>query len=349
MGVETDTLKTKIGDGVTAWSALSYATEPGGTDDFVYQADCSTITNGICVDTDDGAAYYWDGTTVTAVGSGGTVDLTAPGPIGSVTPDTGAFTTLTAVSYEVSAPASGETGEIALPENPDNGTDLVTLKAPASVLGDVVFTLPYEDGLSGYGLITNGSGVLSWANFQAGDGDLDDLADGSLTGSKVSAASSTAVGVVELATDAETSTGTSTTLAVTPDGLAGSIYGQKELFWTVTAAATNTAVADGTDARVVPASMNGMNLVDLTCAVANLNSAASGATTVVIRRVRAGTAANMTSTGVTINYNEYTASDETVDTASDDLATGDSLYLDVDAITTDPHKGLSCTATFKTP
>lgn len=33
MGVETDTLKTKIGDGVTAWSALSYATAPGATDD----------------------------------------------------------------------------------------------------------------------------------------------------------------------------------------------------------------------------------------------------------------------------------------------------------------------------
>ena len=28
IGVETDTLKTKIGDGTTEWSALSYATEP---------------------------------------------------------------------------------------------------------------------------------------------------------------------------------------------------------------------------------------------------------------------------------------------------------------------------------
>lgn len=51
MGVETDTLKTKIGDGVTAWSALSYATEPGGTQSVASGTSAlgtSAISSGAC-------------------------------------------------------------------------------------------------------------------------------------------------------------------------------------------------------------------------------------------------------------------------------------------------------------
>jgi hypothetical protein len=163
------------------------------------------------------------------------------------------------------------------------------------------------------------------------------------------ASSDTVVGHVELATTTETSTGTSASLGVTPDGLSGSVYGQKEIGWFVTASGAATTVADGTQAAVIPASMNGMNLVDLTCSVHALNSAASGSTTVVARRVRGATAVDMTSTGVTVAHNEYTASDETVDTSNDDLATGDKLYIDVNAITSAAHQGLSCTAVFQTP
>lgn len=153
----------------------------------------------------------------------------------------------------------------------------------------------------------------------------------------------------QIGTTTETSTGADATRVVTPDGLSGSVYGQKEIGWFVTASDTETTVADGKQAAVVPASMNGMNLVDLTCSVHDLNSAASGDTTVVIRKVRGATAADMTSTGVTIAYNEYTASDETVDTANDDIQTGDKLYVDVKAITIAAQKGLSCTAIFQTP
>jgi hypothetical protein len=163
------------------------------------------------------------------------------------------------------------------------------------------------------------------------------------------AMSDTVVGHVEAATTAETTTGTSTSLAVTPDGLSGSVYGQKEIGWSVINSDTVTAVADGKQAAVVPASMNGMDLIDLTCSVHDLNSAASGTTTVVLRRVRGNTAADMTSTGVTIGYNEYTASDETVDTSNDDLQTGDKLYIDINAVTSAAQKGLSCTALFQTP
>ena len=93
-----------------------------------------------------------------------------------------------------------------------------------------------------------------------------------------------------------------------------------------------------------------MNLVDFTCSVYDLNSASGGTTTVVLRRSRAGTDQNMTSTGVTIDYNAYTASDETIDTSYDDVATGDMLFIDVDAVTTGAaQKGLSCTTIFRLP
>jgi hypothetical protein len=163
------------------------------------------------------------------------------------------------------------------------------------------------------------------------------------------ASSDTVVGHVEMATIAETSAGTDATRAVSPDGLAGSVFGTKEIGWTIKDSDVVTAVADGKQAAVIPASLNGMNLVDLTCSVSDLNSAASGTTTVVLRRVRGATAVDMTSTGITIAYNEYTASDETVDTANDDVATGDKIFVDVNAVTSAAQKGLYCTASFQLP
>jgi hypothetical protein len=73
---------------------------------------------------------------------GAAVDLTAPGPIGSVTPSTGAFTLLTSNSFDFGSPAPGETGEIGLQEDPANGGNIVTLKAPGSLAADVVITVP---------------------------------------------------------------------------------------------------------------------------------------------------------------------------------------------------------------
>lgn len=224
---------------------------------------------------------------------------------------------------------------------------------------------------------------------------------------------------------------------VNSSGVISSVKEKEYIGWSVVNSDTATAVADGKLGAAIPAGMNGMNLTDVTCSVAALNAASSGATTAVIRRVRLGsrmgddtsqfdltfstpnvtvtwdaagtdpgiststlaagdevdisgfaTAANnghftiatvganyitfanaagvenlndvgvtitpirhrdMTSTGVTVSYNEYTASDETVDTSNDDLATGDKLYVDINAVTTAAQKGLHCTATFEAP
>ena len=53
---------------------------------------------------------------------------------------------------------------IRLPEDTDNGSNYVALKAPDSLSSDLTFTLPSADGTSGQVLQTNGSGVLSFVS-----------------------------------------------------------------------------------------------------------------------------------------------------------------------------------------
>ena len=54
--------------------------------------------------------------------------------------------------------------EIRFREATANGTNYVSLSAPASLASDLTFTLPATDGASGQALVTNGSGVLSFAS-----------------------------------------------------------------------------------------------------------------------------------------------------------------------------------------
>ena len=53
-------------------------------------------------------------------------------------------------------------GTLKLGEDADNGTNTVSLIAPASVSSNVTFTLPSADGSAGQALITDGSGTLSF-------------------------------------------------------------------------------------------------------------------------------------------------------------------------------------------
>jgi microcystin-dependent protein len=53
--------------------------------------------------------------------------------------------------------------ELRLPEDTDNGSNYVALKAPDTLASDLTLTLPSTDGTSGQALTTNGSGALSFA------------------------------------------------------------------------------------------------------------------------------------------------------------------------------------------
>lgn len=105
-------------------------------------------------------------------------------------------------------------------------------------------------------------------------------------------------------------------------------------------------VGDGTNGIPIPAEMDGFNITD---AVATVHDkGVTGATDVQIRRRRAGSDVDVLSTKITIG-DEFFATDGVVNATNDDLATGDILYIDVDAIHTTAPNGLSVTITTQAP
>lgn len=114
---------------------------------------------------------------------------------------------------------------------------------------------------------------------------------------------------------------------------------------------TNITTGDGKAGFMVPASMNGMNLIRAHAALLVAQST-SGTPTVQVRRVRSGTPVDMLSTRITIDANESTshtaATPPVVDTDNDDVTTGDLLFIDVDVAGTDAT-GLLVTLEFQLP
>ena len=54
--------------------------------------------------------------------------------------------------------------EIRLPEDTDNGSNYIALKAADTIASNVTLTLPSADGTNGQALTTNGSGVLAFSD-----------------------------------------------------------------------------------------------------------------------------------------------------------------------------------------
>lgn len=180
----------------------------------------------------------------------------------------------------------------------------------------------------------------------AGSGAIEEL---SSVDSFVSAASDTTAGKVELATAAETTTGTDATRAVTPDGLAGSEFGVQVVGIMASDMSTAITTGDGKAGFMVPASLNGFNLIRAHAALLAAQSS-SGTPTIQIRN--ATQTADMLSTRITIDANESTshtaATPPVVDTGNDDVATGDLIMVDVDVAGTGA-KGLLVSLEFQLP
>lgn len=164
------------------------------------------------------------------------------------------------------------------------------------------------------------------------------------------AASTTQVGEVELSTIAETDTGTDPARAVSPDALAGSIHGTVAVGLLIADANTTPTTGDGKVHFVVPAKMNGMNLVAQIAVVTTVSS--SGTPTFPVRRERSGSAVDMFSTNPTIDANEKTsataATPAVINTSNDDVATGDIIYADLDVSGTGA-KGHQIVLSFQLP
>lgn len=148
------------------------------------------------------------------------------------------------------------------------------------------------------------------------------------------AASTTVAGKVELATTAETTAGTATNLAVTPDGLAGSDFGTKTIQVELVASDTSVVVGDAVGGWFfwVPASLNGWDIVGAAAAVTTAGTTG----TLDIQLRNATQTADILSTKLTIDSGETDSSTAAtaavIDAAQDDLTTGDKIYVDVDAV-----------------
>lgn len=165
-------------------------------------------------------------------------------------------------------------------------------------------------------------------------------------------ASATASGIAELATIAETDTSTDAARVVTPDGLGGSVHGMKEYHLTVIAPGSNVTTGDGKIYFQTPASLAGFDLSAVRACVGAPSSGGSGTVDVQIANVTQS--ADILSTKLTIDADERSsataAAAAVINAAEDDITDGDVLRIDVDAATiTNIPTGLFITLTFKKP
>lgn len=113
----------------------------------------------------------------------------------------------------------------------------------------------------------------------------------------------------------------------------------------VIADAATLTTGDGQLVFAIPAALNGLNLTAAQAFVTTVSS--SGTPTVQLRNVT--DSVDMLSTRITIDANEFTsytaAAPPVIDTAHDDVATGDLIAVDVDVAGTGA-KGLGVLLTF---
>lgn len=166
--------------------------------------------------------------------------------------------------------------------------------------------------------------------------------------SKVTAASDTAAGKVELATVAETTTGSDATRAVTPDGLAGStIFGSKIVELQIVADATDVDTTSGVAYFRVPQGMNGMNLIRAQADVTTAGT--TNATTIQVRNMTKYSSNDALSTAISVASAGTLATAGTVNTSYDDVATDDLIKVYVTAQSTTKPKGLRVWLEYQLP
>lgn len=166
--------------------------------------------------------------------------------------------------------------------------------------------------------------------------------------SSVSDASDTTKGKVELATAAETTTGTDATRAVTPDGLAGStIFGVKVVELQIVADATDVDTSSGVAYFRVPQAMNGMNLIRAQADVTTAGT--TNATTIQVRNMTKYSSNDALSSAISVASGGTLATAGTVNTSYDDVATDDLIKVYVTAQSTTKPKGLRTWLEYQLP
>ena len=146
------------------------------------------------------------------------------------------------------------------------------------------------------------------------------------------------------ASSAEINTGTEDNKYITPDALAGSNAFTKTVQQYCVEWGTELAVKDGVGYIEIPAECNGMNLISARARVGTAGT--TNASTFDIYNVTDST--SMLSSAISIASGAKSGTG-TVDTAHDDVATGDLIRIDVDTLSTTKPKGLIVTLAFRLP
>lgn len=214
-------------------------------------------------------------------------------------------------------------------------------------------------------LVGNGSNVVTSVN-PSGDVDVsnagvfsivadvivdaDVKSDAAISGSKLQAAGLTNSGAVELATAAETTTGTDAGRALTPDGLAGSdVMGGRGIQVRVFDVTTDVATGDRKATFRVDQRLAGMNIVDVHAEV----DTAGTTNTLDIQLRNVTQSADILSTKLTVDSAETgsdtAATPAVIDADQDDLQLNDVIAIDIDAIHATAPKGLTVTIGARLP
>jgi hypothetical protein len=283
--------------------------------------------------------------------------------ISAVTGETGTGALVFATSPTLVTPALGTPAKFLR----EDGDGTCSWQAGAGGIGSVVEdTTPQLGGdLDGQGNDLDNMGVLFMTEQAAADPDV--VGKGQLWVKTATpnqlwftddAGTDTQLGTggVSFASIAETDTGTETTKAVNPDGLAGSIHGIKFQSHTVLRFNEDLTVGSKLWWRI-PKQLDTMDLVDVDASLGSAQST-GGTPTIQIVRMRAATAGsvrtevNMLSTRITIDENEWDSKDATtapvIDTSNDDVNEGDIIRIDVDVRGTGA-KGLFVNLGFQVP
>jgi len=172
---------------------------------------------------------------------------------------------------------------------------------------------------------------------------------GGAAGASVPDASTTVKGIVELADSSEVDGGSDASRAITPDALAGSNLGARLIQVSALPAGAPAQTGDSLARFVIPGEMAGYDLVSVAAGVDTAGT--TGTIDIQVRNV--SQAADMLSTVMTIDSGENStataATPAVIDTANDDVAGGDLIAIDIDAVQTTPSKGLIVILGFKLP
>lgn len=236
-------------------------------------------------------------------------------------------------SSDHSASAEGDKGKYVKANASTGAIEFVTLPVDP----DEKTKVSANDTTPGYlnGKLVAGEGIDLTEVDDAGNETLSIVCEDATTSNK---------GVSELATTAEMTTGTSTSLVPSVDAIRGSDYGQRIVQITFCDYTTDQALGDGKAYFEVPAALDGYNLISSRVKV--ITAGTTDASTYDIYNVTDST--TMLTTNISIASGD-TAAAASVDAAHDDVATADMLRLDCDALSSTKPKGGIWTMVFQKP